>query len=201
MILIIDNYDSFTYNLYQYVGQITTQVEVVRNDKTTVAEIINGGFSHIIVSPGPGRPEQTGIVVELLQKMGRIPILGVCLGHQAIAHAFGGRILQMEEPVHGKQDRIMIAPQHPLFQGLGSSMLVGRYHSLVVEQKTLPACLQITARNREGHIMGLRHRERPIFGVQFHPESILTPEGCKIMQNFVHFNGAKIQKSYGRIQA
>jgi len=185
MILIIDNYDSFTYNIYQEVASLGYEVQVARHDQITLAQIGAGGYEAIIISPGPGKPEEAGISKAVIQEFaGKVPILGICLGHQAIGEVFGGRIVRAPAPVHGKVSYI----QHHgvgLYQGVPSQFVAGRYHSLIVETKSLPTCLEITATSSDGLIMGLRHRNYNVQGVQFHPESILTPEGIKIFKNFL----------------
>jgi anthranilate synthase/aminodeoxychorismate synthase-like glutamine amidotransferase len=185
MILVIDNYDSFTYNLVQYLGELGGDVLVRRNDEITLDQIESSLPSRILISPGPGRPVDAGISAELIRRFsGRVPILGVCLGHQAIGEVFGGRVVRASTVVHGKASEI----KHDgtsIFKGLHSPFKAGRYHSLVVERETLPACLEISAETSDGVIMGLRHREKRIEGVQFHPESILTPAGKRLLQNFL----------------
>lgn len=185
MILLIDNYDSFTYNLYQALAVFDPEVQVIRNDQATCGEILKWRPSHIVLSPGPKTPKEAGICVELIQKAaGKIPILGVCLGHQALALAFGGRIVPAKNILHGKTSKIL----HEgigLFDGLPNPFIATRYHSLAVEAKTLPACLEVTARTADGEIMGLAHKQWPLFGVQFHPESILTAEGPRLIENFL----------------
>lgn len=185
MILIIDNYDSFTYNVYQYVANLGYEVHVVRNDKITLAQIEADNYEAIIISPGPGTPDDAGISKAVIKEFaGRVPILGICLGHQAIGEVFGGRVVRAPEPIHGKVSEI----QHNgtgLYQGVSPKFIAGRYHSLIVEKETLPACLEITSSLADGMIMGLRHRQYNIQGVQFHPESILTPEGLKLLENFL----------------
>lgn len=186
MILIIDNYDSFTYNLYQYIGEMEPNIEVYRNDAITVEEIEKRNPTHIIISPGPGFPINAGISIELIKMLGhKIPILGVCLGHQAIGEAFGAQVIHAEELMHGKSSEITLSQECPLFVGLEQNITVGRYHSLIVGNENMPEILEITATGPNGEIMGLRHKERPIFGIQFHPESILTPDGKKILKNFL----------------
>ena len=189
MILIIDNYDSFTYNVYQYVANLGYEVHVVRNDQITLAEIAAGGYEAIIISPGPGTPEDAGISKVVIQQFaGKVPIFGICLGHQAIGEVFGGRVVRAPEPVHGKVSSI----QHTgtgIYQGIAPNFNAGRYHSLIVERDSLPDCLLITATTADGLIMGLRHRQYNIHGVQFHPESILTPEGMKLLENFLDGKG------------
>lgn len=186
MILLIDNYDSFSYNLYQYVGQLRQDLRVIRNDEMTVEEIRRLHPDRILLSPGPGRPEEAGNLMEVAATLGpSIPTLGVCLGHQAICAAFGGRITYAKRLMHGKQSMVRFDRSCPLFQGCPEQAPVGRYHSLAVDPDTLPQCLQVTARTLEGEVMGVRHRQAPIYGVQFHPESILTPNGMQMIQNFV----------------
>lgn len=185
MLLMIDNYDSFTYNLVQYFGELGESVEVHRNDKISVAEIAARHPSGLVVSPGPCSPDEAGISVAAIRELaGKLPILGVCLGHQAIGQAFGGRIVRAERLMHGKT-----SPVHhdgrELFQGLSNPFDAIRYHSLLIERASLPACLEVTAWTTEGEIMGVRHRELPLWGVQFHPESILTVEGKQLLRNFL----------------
>ncbi|TYQ15462.1 UNVERIFIED_CONTAM: anthranilate synthase component 2 [Acetivibrio alkalicellulosi] len=185
-IIIIDNYDSFTYNLYQYVGEICPDIEVFRNDKITIEELREKNPSHIVVSPGPGFPKDAGICIQLIRDLGpHIPIMGVCLGHQAIGEAFGGRVIHAKELMHGKSSNIQIDTDCEIFAKLPSELRVGRYHSLIVEKGTLPKCLKVTAKTPDGEIMGLKHESFPVFGIQFHPESILTPEGKEILRNFI----------------
>ena len=183
MILIIDNYDSFTFNLYQFVGSINEDVLVKRNDKITVEEIAKLNPSHIILSPGPGYPKDAGICEEVLQNLkGRFPIMGVCLGHQAIGEVFGGTVAPAPQLVHGKQSKIMIKGKCKLFEGLQESFPAARYHSLVVEKAGLPEELIVTAETEDGEIMAVKHRDHE---VQFHPESIMTPDGMQIIKNFL----------------
>jgi anthranilate synthase component 2 len=186
MVLVIDNYDSFTYNLVQYLGELGAEVAVVRNDAATVAEVAALHPARIVISPGPGRPEDAGITMETIRLLGeRIPILGVCLGHQAIGAAFGGSVVRARQPMHGKTSTITHSGRG-LFHGIEGPFLASRYHSLVVREDDLPASLEVTARTEEdGTIMGLRHREWPVSGVQFHPESVLTEEGRRILRNFL----------------
>ena len=187
MILLIDNYDSFSYNLYQQAAAIEPDMRVVRNDALTVSEIERLNPSHIILSPGPGYPKDAGICEEVVTKLGgRIPILGVCLGHQAICEAFGGRIEHAQQLMHGKQSEVAVDPAEPLFTGLPEKVKVARYHSLVAAPDVLPDCLKVISRDERGEIMAVRHRTMPIYGVQFHPESILTPQGTVIMKNFLN---------------
>lgn len=186
MILLIDNYDSFSYNLYQLVGSISPDIRVVRNDELTVEGIRALKPTHLILSPGPGRPADAGICEEAVRSLaGEVPILGVCLGHQAIFEAFGGSITYAKELMHGKQSRVRVDLSCPLFRGLEEVIPAARYHSLAAEESTLPECLRITARTEDGEVMGVMHREYPIYGVQFHPESILTPQGSRILNNFL----------------
>ena len=185
MILVIDNYDSFTYNLVQYLGELGEEIVVRRNDQVTVKEAEALCPDRILISPGPGRPDQAGVTLELISFFaGRVPILGVCLGHQAIGQAFGGHIVRAPELVHGKASEIC-HDGRTIFEGLEHGFKAGRYHSLIVERETLPPCLEISATTLAGLIMGLRHRDLKIEGVQFHPESILTIEGKKLLANFL----------------
>lgn len=189
MILILDNYDSFTYNLYQYIGEINPDIEVYRNDRITVEEIQKKKPSHIVISPGPGFPKTAGISIELIKELGpSIPILGVCLGHQAIGEAFGAKVVHAEELMHGKSSEVSINAKCELFSGLKNKITVGRYHSLIVENSEIPESLEVTATGDNSEIMGLKHIKYPIFGIQFHPESILTPDGKKILSNFLKVN-------------
>jgi anthranilate synthase/aminodeoxychorismate synthase-like glutamine amidotransferase len=186
MVLVIDNYDSFTYNLVQYLGELGATVIVRRNDEATLEELRRLGHERVVISPGPGRPEQAGTTLDVIKEFGiRMPVLGVCLGHQAIGLAFGGEVIRAPQPVHGKTSRV----EHNgagVFGGLAASFQAGRYHSLVVAERTLPKALEVTARTAEdGLVMGLRHRTMPIHGVQFHPESVLTNEGRRILRNFL----------------
>ena len=186
MILLIDNYDSFSYNLYQLVGEVDPALKVVRNDETTVDQIRQWNPSRIILSPGPGRPEDAGIIVEVAATLGRqIPILGVCLGHQAICAAFGASITYARALMHGKQSEAAFDVECPLFAHCPPRAPVARYHSLAADPATLPSCLRVTAATDDGEIMAVQHKEYPIFGVQFHPESIMTPDGKTMLQNFV----------------
>lgn len=186
MILLIDNYDSFSYNLYQLVGELNADIKVVRNDKITVAEIEKLSPKKIILSPGPGRPENAGIILQVAFEVGKkIPILGVCLGHQAICQAFGAKITYAKKLMHGKQSEIICNTDSAIFKNCPKKFLVGRYHSLAVDEKTLPECLKVTARTGDGEIMAVQHNDYKIFGVQFHPESILTPQGKTILKNFL----------------
>lgn len=190
MILLIDNYDSFTYNLYQSLTALGAQVEVRRNDCITVSEVNAIHPNGIVLSPGPGHPDQAGMCVELVRSLGAfIPVLGVCLGHQAIALAFQGRIQQANQPIHG-QESLIFHNQAGLLGGLPLPFKAGRYHSLIVSMQDFPNTLQVDGTDKDGEIMALSHRDYPIFGVQFHPESILTPEGNKILQNFMEVSHA-----------
>jgi len=186
MICVIDNYDSFTYNLVQYLGELGAEVHVVRNDAASVDEVAARKPERIVISPGPGRPEDAGITMDVVRQLGeRTPILGVCLGHQAIGAVFGGQVVRAGVPMHGKTSLI----EHNgrgVFSGISESFAASRYHSLVVAEEGLPDDLEVTARTRDDRIiMGLRHRRWPVHGVQFHPESILTGEGHKLLRNFL----------------
>jgi anthranilate synthase/aminodeoxychorismate synthase-like glutamine amidotransferase len=185
MVLIIDNYDSFTYNLVQYFGQLGCDIVVKRNDEISIDAIRTLAPGRICLSPGPGRPESAGICNRVIQELGSsVPLLGVCLGHQCIGAAFGGKIGPASRLMHGKTSAV----EHDgigVFAGLKNPLDAMRYHSLIVRRESLPACLQITAETSEGEIMGLQHRDFPIHGVQFHPESILTPEGLRLIENFL----------------
>jgi len=185
MFLLIDNYDSFTFNLVHFLGELGAEIEVVRNDALTTDEAIARNPQGIILSPGPCDPDKAGICLELVEKAaGKLPIFGVCLGHQTIGQAFGGKVVRAQEPVHGKVWKI----QHQgkgVFAGLSSPLEATRYHSLVVDRKTLPDCLEITAETDDGLIMGLQHKTLPIYGVQFHPESIASEHGHEILKNFL----------------
>ena len=185
MILVIDNYDSFTYNLVQYLGELGADVCVRRNDQVTVEEIEAQSPEKILISPGPGTPTDAGVSLAVIERFaGRIPILGVCLGHQAIGQFFGGRVVRAPVPVHGKTAEVRHDGK-TIFENLDPSLRVGRYHSLLVERETLPECLEVSAVTPDDLIMALRHREMRIEGVQFHPESILTVEGKKLLANFL----------------
>lgn len=186
MTLLIDNYDSFSYNLYQIVGTLDPDILVIRNDEKTVDEIEALHPDRIILSPGPGRPEDGGVMIELIQRLsGKIPILGICLGHQAICAAFGASITYARELMHGKQSEVLFETTCPLFHGCPQRAPVARYHSLAADPDTLPDCLQITARTADGEIMGVQHKSFPIYGLQFHPESIITPGGTTMIKNFI----------------
>lgn len=189
MLLVIDNYDSFTYNLVQYLGEMGQEIRVFRNDKITLGEIEKLRPERIVISPGPCTPKEAGISVELIRNFsGRIPVLGVCLGHQAIGAAFGGTVLRNYRLMHGKTSMIY-HDGRTIYKNLPDPFEATRYHSLVVDSKSLPACLEISARTQEGEIMGLRHREYAVEGVQFHPESIMTRVGKNLLRNFLSLGG------------
>ncbi len=186
MILLIDNYDSFSYNLYQMTGAIDPDIKVIRNDEMSVGDIYKLSPDRIILSPGPGRPEDAGIIIDVIKKLGdKMPILGVCLGHQAICAAYGATVTYAERLMHGKQSEITFEKNCPLFEGCPEIMPVARYHSLIADPDTIPAELRVTARTFANEIMAVQHVRYPVFGVQFHPESILTPEGGRILANFI----------------
>ena len=186
MILLIDNYDSFSYNLYQLIGEIEPDIKVIRNDEMTVEEIRDMNPDRIIISPGPGRPEDAGIIIEVATKLGKdIPILGVCLGHQAICAAFGATVTYARELMHGKQSDVRFDLRCPLFSLCPETAPVARYHSLAADADTIPECLKITALTTDGEVMAVQHKEYPIYGVQFHPESIMTPDGKQMLNNFI----------------
>lgn len=186
MILLIDNYDSFSYNLYQLVGSITPDIRVERNDALTIDEIRQLRPDHIILSPGPGRPEDAGICEAVVRELsGEIPILGVCLGHQAICEAFGGEVSYAKQLMHGKQSVSQLDTTSLIFKGLPEKIPVARYHSLAAVGEKLPACLKVTAKTEDGEIMAVSHKEHPVYGLQFHPESIMTPDGMMILKNFL----------------
>ncbi|MBW1992063.1 MAG: aminodeoxychorismate/anthranilate synthase component II [Deltaproteobacteria bacterium] len=185
MLVMIDNYDSFTYNLVQYLGQLGAEVRVFRNDQIDVMGLERLPLTHLVISPGPCTPAEAGISVAAIRHFaGRVPILGVCLGHQAIGAAFGGRIIRAPRLMHGKTS-LIYHDGKDIFHGLPSPFEATRYHSLIVERESLPDCLQVSAQTAVGEIMGLRHRQFAIFGVQFHPESILTDQGLQLLQNFL----------------
>ena len=186
MILLIDNYDSFSYNLFQLVGELDPGIRVIRNDAMTPEEIRTLRPERIILSPGPGRPENAGVIIDVVKELGpEIPILGVCLGHQAICAAYGAVITYAKELMHGKASVVTWEKDCPLFAGCPEELQVARYHSLAADEQTMPACLRVTARTTDGEVMAVQHREYPVFGVQFHPESILTPEGKTMLKNFL----------------
>ncbi len=186
MILLVDNYDSFSYNLYQYVGELNNDIKVIRNDEMAPAGIETLAPDKIILSPGPGRPEDAGYLIDIVKDLaGKIPMLGVCLGHQAICAAFGGVVTYAEKLMHGKQSVAKLDLSCPLFQGLSEETPVARYHSLAADKASLPSCLKVTAETAQGEIMAVQHTSFPVYGLQFHPESILTPEGKKILKNYL----------------
>ena len=185
MLLILDNYDSFTYNVFQLLSELGAEVEVIRNDQTTVEDIRAKKYDAIVLSPGPGIPSDAGITEQVIRELGgEVPILGICLGHQAIGEVFGGKVVRAGEIVHGKT-----SPLHHngkgLYEGIPQNVPIGRYHSLVIDRATLPDCLEVTSDLADGTIMGVRHKAKNIEGIQFHPESILTPDGKKMMENFL----------------
>ena len=188
MILLIDNYDSFSYNLVQFFGTVEPDIKVVRNDECTIDEIRAMKPTHIILSPGPGYPKDAGICEEVIgQLKGEFPILGVCLGHQAICEVFGAKICHAKQLMHGKQSVVTIDNENPIFMGLDKQIPVARYHSLAVKEETLPEELIVTARSEDNEIMAMEHREYPIFGFQFHPESVMTPQGLQMIENFIDY--------------
>ena len=186
MVLLIDNYDSFSYNLYQLVGELNPDIRVIRNDEMTVEEIEQLNPDSIILSPGPGKPEDAGICEEVVEKLaGKIPILGVCLGHQSICEAFGGVVSYAKELKHGKQDEMIRTCDSVLLNGLPERFQAARYHSLAAREETLPKELIVTAKSEDGEIMAVEHKDYPVYGVQFHPESVMTPDGKKMIENFL----------------
>ena len=185
MILLIDNYDSFSYNLYQLIGELEPDVKIIRNDDMTVAEIKELNPDHIILSPGPGRPEDAGIIIDVAKNIHNTPILGVCLGHQAVCAAFGATITYAKELMHGKQSDVQFDTDCPLFKGCPGVAPVARYHSLAADTDTIPEELKITALTTDGEVMAVQHKEYPVYGVQFHPESIMTPDGKRMLYNFI----------------
>lgn len=192
MLLIIDNYDSFTYNLVQYLGELGAEILVYRNDTITLQEIEEMRPERIVISPGPCTPKEAGISVDLITHFaGRIPILGVCLGHQAIGEAFGGEVVRAAKPMHGKTS-LIFHDGRGLFDGLPTPFHATRYHSLIVKRDTLPPCIEVSAQTEEGEIMGIRHRSFPVEGVQFHPESILTAVGKDLLKNFLKGRGTSL---------
>ena len=185
MLLMIDNYDSFTFNLVQYFGELGADVKVVRNDELSVGEIQALSPSQIVLSPGPCTPNEAGVTLETIERLaGRIPILGVCLGHQAIGQAFGGKVVRAKQVMHGKVSHVRHDGQG-VFKEIENPFVATRYHSLVVERDSLPDCLEVTAQSEDGEIMGLRHRALPVEGVQFHPEALLTEHGHRMLKNFI----------------
>lgn len=186
MLLLLDNYDSFTYNVYQLLSELGAGVEVIRNDQITPEEVLQRGYEAIVLSPGPGVPKDAGITEDLIRMVqGKVPVLGICLGHQAIGEVFGAKIVRAGEIIHGKISKLRHDGQG-VYQGLPQELPVGRYHSLIIERESLPDCLEVTAELADGTIMGIRHKEYAIQGMQFHPESILTPDGRQLMQNFLN---------------
>lgn len=186
MILLIDNYDSFSYNLYQLIGAITPDINVIRNDELSISEIEALNPDKIIISPGPGRPKDAGLCLEIISYFsGKVPILGICLGHQSICEAFGATITYAKQLMHGKQSTIHVDTTSPLFYHLSDDILAARYHSLAVEPSTIPQTLIVTAHTNDGEIMAVKHKEHETYGLQFHPESILTPQGKIILSNFL----------------
>ena len=187
MILMIDNYDSFTYNVYQYIGSLYPQIQVVRNDEITIEEIKNlQNLEALVISPGPGYPDSAGISKDVIKTFGKdIPILGICLGHQAIGEVYGGKVVPAKELMHGKMSEITIDNKNPLFEGLEDKIYAARYHSLIIDDETIPDKLEIIGRDEKGQIMAVCHKEYPVYGIQFHPESILTEMGMKILENFL----------------
>ena len=193
MILMIDNYDSFTFNIVQYLGQMGEDVSVFRNDKITLGEIKKLKPQAIFLSPGPCTPREAGITVKVIRNFyTSVPIMGICLGHQSIGFAFGGEVVRAERIMHGKTSLVRHNGK-TIFAGLPNPFSAGRYHSLIVKKETLPDCLEISAETEEGEIMGLRHRQYPVEGIQFHPESVLTPQGKRIIKNFLKYTGRKEQ--------
>lgn len=187
MILLIDNYDSFSYNLYQLIGQFEPNIKVIRNDELTIEEIAKLNPKKIVISPGPGKPSKAGIIESVVKEFSAtFPILGVCLGHQAICEAFGGTVTYAKKLMHGKQSKVYLNTNSTLFKGLEKATTVARYHSLALDPSTLPQCLDITATTEDNEIMAVQHKNYPVFGVQFHPESILTPKGNLMMRNFIN---------------
>ena len=186
MILLIDNYDSFSYNVYQLIGSINPDIKVIRNDELTIPEIEALNPSHIIISPGPGKPSEAGICEEVIKYFaGKKPIMGICLGHQAICEVFGATVTYAKRLMHGKQSVARLDNSSVLFKGMDDKMTVARYHSLAAKPDTIPDCLKVTATTDDGEVMAVEHRDFKVYGVQFHPESVLTPEGKTIMENFL----------------
>lgn len=186
MVLVIDNYDSFTYNLVQYLGELGADVKVVRNDEITPQQVLEMAPDHIVISPGPCTPNEAGISLDVIRTLGKtIPILGVCLGHQSIGQAYGGKVIRAEKVMHGKTSPVHHHGNDPLFEAVPDPFLATRYHSLIVEKESLPECLEVTAETEDGVIMAMRHKTNPVLGVQFHPESILTGDGKTMLANFL----------------
>ena len=187
MILLIDNYDSFSFNLYQMIGEIDPDIKVIRNDELTVYEIRELNPSRIILSPGPGRPENAGVIVDVVKKLGKeFSILGVCLGHQAICQAYGATVTYAKKLMHGKQSDVEFDLTCKLFNGLPKNAPVARYHSLAADKETIPEVLKVTAVTADGEVMAVKHKDYEVYGVQFHPESIMTPDGRKMLENFIN---------------
>lgn len=196
MILLIDNYDSFVYNLYQFLAVEDPDVRLVRNDRITPEEALSMEPDAIVISPGPGKPSDAGVCIELIRQLkGRIPILGVCLGHQAIGEAFGATVTHASRLMHGKTSLLTDVADDIIFKGIKKPVQVARYHSLSVQESTLPEELGVTARSDDGEIMAMRHREYPIYGLQFHPESVMTPEGSAMIRNFLEAAGTAVNGS------
>ena len=196
MILLIDNYDSFVYNLYQFLAVEDPDVRLVRNDRITPEEALSMEPDAIVISPGPGKPSDAGVCIGLIRQLkGRIPILGVCLGHQAIGEAFGATVTHASRLMHGKTSLLTDVADDIIFKGIKKPVQVARYHSLSVQESTLPEELEVTARSDDGEIMAMRHREYPIYGLQFHPESVMTPEGSAMIRNFLEAAGTAVNGS------
>ena len=196
MILLIDNYDSFVYNLYQFISVEDPDVRLVRNDRITPEEVLDMKPDTIVISPGPGKPSDAGVCIELIRQLkGRIPILGVCLGHQAIGEAFGATVTHASRLMHGKTSLLTDVADDIIFKGIKKPVQVARYHSLSVQESTLPEELEVTARSDDGELMAMRHREYPIYGLQFHPESVMTPDGSAMIRNFLEAAGTAVNGS------
>lgn len=196
MILLIDNYDSFVYNLYQFISVEDPDVRLVRNDRITPEEVLDMKPDAIVISPGPGKPSDAGVCIELIRQLkGRIPILGVCLGHQAIGEAFGATVTHVSRLMHGKTSLLTDVADDIIFKGIKKPVQVARYHSLSVQESTLPEELEVTARSDDGELMAMRHREYPIYGLQFHPESVMTPDGSAMIRNFLEAAGTAVNGS------
>ncbi len=186
MILLIDNYDSFSYNVYQLIGSVNPDIRVIRNDELTVEQIKELSPTHIFLSPGPGKPSEAGVCEKVVRAFaGSIPIMGICLGHQAICEVFGATVTYAGRLMHGKQSTVKVDTASVLFRGMEPELIVARYHSLAADPDSIPNCLRVTAVTADGEIMAVEHRKYPVYGVQFHPESILTPEGSRIIENFL----------------
>ena len=199
MILVIDNYDSFTYNLVQCLAEFGLKIQVFRNDKISIAEISHKDLTGIVISPGPGTPLDAGISVELIKELGvRVPILGVCLGHQAVAVAYGGKVIRTKKLMHGKSSYIY-HQQEGLYKGLTNPFLAGRYHSLTIDPQSFPSCLEVDAITDDEVIMGIHHREYPVLGIQFHPESVLTESGKDFLKNYIVFTQEYREKQNNKV--